>query len=238
MASRATPPETHTCECGQQFGPYKLGDKDYWPRACPACIIKINEEERLEEETGKLLRLGFQRRYLDADFDNLHDPKPSEAVIEACRSYAETLRTQTEPDGRGIYLWGPNGTGKTHLAVAITRHAYGHSLFVNTVRLFDELKRSYTTDSVCEIFEAARGARLLILDDLGSERPSDWVQERLYALLSHRWDEMLSTVVTSNIRPQDLTKIVGARSASRVLGSSLQLPVDGPDHRLFGAVAI
>lgn len=230
-------PASRTCSCGNPINPYSIGDLHYFATICPDCVEQRDQEEQKERTENNIVRLGFQRRYDGVDFDNLHDPKPSEAVINACRLFAEELKTEEEPSGKGLYLWGPNGTGKTHLAVAITRH-YGHSLFVNTLRLFDALKESYSTGISCEVFESARRARLLVLDDLGSERPSDWVRERLYALLSTRWDEMLSTVVTSNIDPRSLPDMIGERSASRVFGSTLQLFVDGPDHRLFNAAAV
>lgn len=230
-------PATRACSCGQLYQAYEIGGHQFWASACPACIAREDEAEKKEKAEGKLFHLGFQRRYAESDFDNLNDPKPSESVIEACRLYAEQIRSEEVPSGRGLYLWGPNGTGKTHLAVAITRH-YGHSLFVNTLRLFDELKKSYAEKMPCDVFEAARHVRLLVLDDLGSERPSGWVQERFYALLSTRWDEMLSTVVTSNYSPKELADVIGSRSASRVLGSCLTLHVDGPDHRMFTSAAI
>lgn len=235
--AKSSTEEARTCECGQVYRPYEIGGRTYWAKACPACIVKEQEAEEEAKHEAKLIDLGYQRRYAQSDFDNLSDPKPSDSVIEACRLFAEELRAEREPTGRGLYLWGPNGTGKTHLAVAITRH-FGHSLFVNTVRLFDQLKESYTTQSSCDIFEQARHVKLLVLDDLGSERPSGWVQERFYSLLSTRWDEMLHTVVTTNVAPQRLPDILGPSAASRVLGSCLTLHVDGPDHRLFASAAI
>lgn len=236
-ATPDAPEQTRTCACGQTYRAYELSGHSYWASACPDCIARADQDKEQEKYEDNLVRLGYQRRYFFSDFDNLHDPKPSESVIEACRLYAEELKAETEPTGRGLYLWGPNGTGKTHLAVAITRH-FGHSLFVNTVHLFDALKDSYALKERCEIFDAARHVKLLVLDDLGSERPSGWVQERFYSLLSSRWDEMLHTVVTSNVSPRDLKTIIGPSAASRVLGSCLTLHVDGPDHRLFASAAI
>jgi DNA replication protein DnaC len=121
--------------------------------------------------------------------------------------------------------------------VAITR-TFGHALFVSTLALFDALKTSYNTSEPCDVYESAKAVELLVLDDLGAERPTDWVQERLFALLSTRYDEMLSTVVTSNLSPTDLPRAIGQRSASRVLGSCLTMMVDGPDHRRYASAAI
>jgi len=225
------------CECGNPIPPYECNGHTYQARWCPACLEKKEAEERRINEEGKLVRLGFQKRFADSNFDNLHDPKPAPQVINACRNYALELVEQQHPTGKGIYLWGPNGTGKTHLAVAIIK-TYGHALFVSTIALFDAIKTSYNTGEPCDVYEASKNIDLLVLDDLGAERPTDWVQERLFALLSNRYDELLSTVVTSNHSPTDLPRIVGQRSASRILGSCLTIEVGGIDHRRFASAAI
>ena len=227
---------TVTCACGTPILPYVIGEYSYQATKCVECLKKEEEREAKAKEDGKLVSLGLQRRYRDSGFDNLHDPKPAEHIIETCRTYALTLAGQDEPTGQGLYLWGPAGTGKTHLAVAVAK-TYGHALFLNTLHLFDALKDSYQTKLRCEPYESARVAPLLILDDLGSERPTGWVQERLYSLLNNRWDEMLSTVFTSNYSPNDLEGIIGTRSASRVLGTCLTIEIDGPDHRRFTCAA-
>lgn len=228
---------TRSCKCGNEIYPYIINEKEYWATLCPACIDKQDDEEAKQKALDNLVHLGLQRRYMDSDFDNLHDPKPSEAILEAIKGYASEIAVQHNASGRGLYLWGPNGTGKTHLAAAVAKRVQ-EALFVNTLHLFDELKESYKTNEVCRIFESARYVHLLVLDDLGSERPTGWVQERLYALINTRWDEMLPTVYTSNHSPKELEDIIGTRSSSRVLGSCLTIHIDGPDHRRYACAAL
>jgi DNA replication protein DnaC len=240
MATVVLPASTtpKTCACGTPILPYELANgMTYYASACACCIERERQREAEADEAEQFDRLGYQRRYANADFDNLSDPKPAEHKIEAVRFYAQEVASEPQPSGKGLYLWGPNGTGKTHLAVAVSRTVKG-SLFLNTLRLFDKLKESYQTSEVCRTFEQARSARLLVLDDLGSERPTGWVQERFYALLNTRWDEMLPTVVTSNLSPAALQEAIGAASCSRILGTCLTVLIDGPDHRRFASANI
>lgn len=235
--AKTAPAAPKTCACGNPIYPYVIGTHSYQASFCPTCIEQQEKDEAEAKKASNIVTLGLQRRFLESSFDNLHDPKPSEAALCACRNYAEEIAGQKQPSGKGLYLWGPNGTGKTHLSVAVARTT-GHYLFVNTLLLIDALKRSFSTEEECEVYESARWAPLLVLDDLGKERHSEWTEERFFSLIASRWDEMLSTIVTSNYSPSELPKIVGAASASRILGSSLTVKIDGPDHRRFGMAAI
>jgi DNA replication protein DnaC len=230
-------PQTTTCSCGQPITPFMLGEHAYYGTLCSACERKRDLADQRQQEAEKVEDLGYQLRYQNATFDNLHEPRPEAHKIEAVRLYADELATAKERTGKGLYLWGPNGTGKTHLAVAASR-AVPKSLFVNTLYLFDQLKESYSTGEPCRIFNYARRADFLVLDDLGSERPSGWVQERLYALVNTRWDEMLPTLVTSNHAPAKLEEVLGSRTASRILGTCLTIFIDGPDHRRFACSSL
>lgn len=76
---------------------------------------------------------------------------------------------------------------------------------------------------------------LLILDDLGSERPTEWTAERLYALVNRRWLEERPTIVTSNLASGELQQAVGPRVYSRLVGNgSVGIGLSGPDRRRKG----
>lgn len=139
--------------------------------------------------------------------------------------------------GRGLYFCGDVGTGKTHLAVAVLNELIHRkrvpSLFVTVPEFLDNVRGAYNVPGrdMDEWMEAVKNAEFLVLDDLGSERPSAWVQERLFVIVNHRYREALPTVFTSNIGPKDLAAQLGERTASRIIAMCDWISLEGEDYR-------
>ena len=139
--------------------------------------------------------------------------------------------------GKGLYLCGGVGTGKTHLAVAVMneliRRKRVPSLFVTVPELLDNLRGAYNDPGrdLDEWMDAVKNADFLVLDDLGAEKPTDWVRERIFVLVNHRYREQLPTVFTSNIGPKDLAAQLGERTASRIIAMCDWIALEGEDYR-------
>ena len=142
-------------------------------------------------------------------------------------------------EGNGVWLHGSAGTGKTSLAMLISKTALeaGHSVAIYSMpRLLARIRRTYDADSNEEgylaFFDRLTSVDLLHIDDLGAEKRTDWVLEQLYAIVDRRYEERRSIVVTTNLDTDDLREQIGDRTVSRLLQMcDMEKPVFGDDWR-------
>lgn len=155
-----------------------------------------------------------------------------QTAYEASRQFAE------HPIG-WLIITGGYGCGKTHLAAAIANVQIERGdkvLFITVPDLLDHLRSSYSQSSEEEgysnRFEEVRTAPLLILDDMGTESPTAWAQEKLYQILNHRYMAQLPTVITTNHSLDELEP----RVRSRMLDMALcqQVIITAGDYRTSG----
>jgi DNA replication protein DnaC len=136
----------------------------------------------------------------------------------------------TQPQGRNLLLLGPVGTGKTHAAVAALRPAHDVGLVVSfwpISELFAALRPGEDQIMPDEICEADR----LVVDDIGTERMTDWSGEMLYLIVNRRWLDEAPTIFTSNLAPNDLAEVVGVRMFSRIVDRAVAVWFSGSDRR-------
>lgn len=213
----------------------------------PECERKNERREwelaRREARIRSLLRRsGLSERLKRCTLSNFNRFSNTAATraFEKVTAYIDGWEENREA-GRGLYLCGDVGTGKTHLAVAVMteliRRRRVPSLFVTVPELLDNLRLAYNDpgQDIDEWMHSVKSADLLVLDDLGSEKPTPWVQERLFVVIDHRYREMLPTIITSNIGPRDLGDKLGARTASRIVSMCEGIELDGPDYREVSA---
>lgn len=149
---------------------------------------------------------------------------------------------------QGLYLAGQVGTGKTHaawvataewcLATGTLPHGEDEHWTVGRVRptviftrmtdLLDDLRPG---DEARQRVRDCQYADLLVLDDLGAEKASEWTQERIYSVIDHRYVTCLPLIVTSNLPPTKLSGQTGERVASRLAEMCLVVPMTGRDRR-------
>lgn len=219
-------------------------DFEWYTHPCtPECEEKNDQREwelmrREARVTALRDKSGLPKRfkkYTFANFDQLVSENARNA-LQKVMAYSYDWEENREA-GRGLYLGGGVGIGKTHLAVAVMddliRGKRVPSLFVTVPELLDNLRGAYNDPGrdIDEWMNAVKNAELLVLDDLGSEKATAWVQERLFVIINHRYREALPTIITSNTRPKDLAAQVGERTASRIFSMCLGIELEGADYR-------
>jgi DNA replication protein DnaC len=180
----------------------------------------------------RLLAWGFPRRLLHATCEL--EPINA-AVAQATVDVQLYLQKFGKAEVPGLHLTGGNGVGKTHLAVAAARDLLQRRK-VRNARFWDvahlmSLLRHGSHDEQSALLRAAMRTQLLLLDDLGAERPSEWVAEQLGIILNHRWAEGLPVIATSNTSLDVVFKDLGPRTASRWPELFRLVDIEAPDYR-------
>jgi DNA replication protein DnaC len=153
------------------------------------------------------------------------------------RDYARRIDAQLDA-GRGLWIFGGVGTGKTTLAMLVSRHALdaGRSVAIYSMpRLLAELRETYDDDaeqSYTEMLDRLASVDLLHIDDFGAEQATPWVQEQFYALINARYEDERAVLVTTNIEQRDdLVEQIGERTVSRLQEMCELIPLFGDDAR-------
>ena len=109
-------------------------------------------------------------------------------------------------------------------------------MFVVTPDLLQSIRRGYDNPDAARtaqaIVDSARTIDILVLDDLGSEKPSDWVREQLFVLINARYEAELPTIITSNYGTADLVDRLGQRIVSRLIEMTTAITMTAPDYRM------
>lgn len=156
----------------------------------------------------------------------------------------ETIRNNPE---KGLYIHGDVGSGKTHIAHGIAHRSLTKEnplrvRFYNFTELLRIVRESYSQkfESYYEnpLNMLLDFTGLLIVDDVGAEKATDWVQEKLYEIVNTRYEEQLITIFTSNLSIQELADRVGDRIVSRIVEMCSVIELRGEDRRMEKAEKI
>lgn len=221
-----------------------------------ACIRSAGEQARkafVEREWPRWAAAEWKSslvppRFREASFATFQSRPGTEAALRACREYAKNFEPGVTTSG--LYLFGPFGGGKTHLAVATAREIVERTLisvtFKPVLSLLSEVKANFRRqrdDDEDDQYEeeqprrrsdpvaSAKGAEFLILDDLGQEYGTEFERSVIAEIICHRYDECLPTIYTSNLGDADLIKRLGGALVSRMWESTKGLQVGASDFR-------
>lgn len=139
-----------------------------------------------------------------------------------------------------VILFGLQGRGKTHLAVSCARDQQDKGFVVLTLKCVDLLNRIKLTyrmdrEAESEILDIMKDVDLLLIDDIGTENPTDWVLEKLYMVIDHRVEHKKSTIFTTNKDGEEMVHRLGGALTSRIWGAGGlegQYEIEGRDWRV------
>ncbi|WP_457677809.1 ATP-binding protein [Thermovibrio sp.] len=178
-------------------------------------------------------------RYRECKFKNYYPQTPYQLrALKICREFF-FLYPFVE---KGIVLYGPPGTGKTHLAVATLKNVIEYKglrgIFCDFRGLLISLRNSFSSpsDSTAEILDSARRAPLLVLDDVGAERNTEWAKEMLAEIVNFRYTHNLPTIITTNLTfdssgEESFVSKFDGRTESRIYDMCKIVKVEGNDRR-------
>lgn len=142
------------------------------------------------------------------------------------------------------YIHGPIGTGKTHLLCSMLREHIGNCScrYIDVGTMLELIKGSYNSPRIVMDEDEEESKQdnalsyfqdipVLALDDLGSERLTDWSLSTIKSLLNHRYNEMLITLITSNLSLDELSKELDVRVSSRLAQMCKIIQLTGQDRR-------
>jgi DNA replication protein DnaC len=192
--------------------------------------------QRIALAKARSLSAVIPRRYRDVAFERPPVTEIEPQVVAATRRFADEIDERLDR-GRGLWFMGPVGTGKTTLAMLVSKAALsaGRSVAIYSLpRLLNEVRDTYRADrSHVELLDRLTAVDLLHIDDVGAERTNDWVLEELYSIVNARYEDERSMIITTNILDREaLCEQINARTVSRLTEMCDELPLVGHDRRM------
>lgn len=179
------------------------------------------------------------KHYRGVSFDRPPVPEIARVapeVVQNVRRYVRDIDKNLDA-GRGLWLMGDVGTGKTTLAMIASKAAIevGRSVAIYSLpRLLNLVRDAIESDAGKLAFlDRLAAVDLLHIDDFGAENTTEWVLEQLYSIVNTRYEDERAMIVTTNLKYEDLIEQLGERTVSRLVAiCGNGLPLFGNDGRL------
>lgn len=203
-------------------------------------VKNLTREERVKRVYKALLNdFKIPKRFEGKNFDNYQPSEKNKKGFARVKKYAENFEERFQ-NGDWLLMTGGYGLGKTHLALAAAKEilkyfavkhidrnpnqiyyagATEKIIFTTSSELIQDIRDSYDSDNVNEqeVMNRFKTTPLLIIDDLGTEKASEWQQEKMYIILDYRYRELLPTIITTNLEWEELENHISLRVIERMI---------------------
>lgn len=195
---------------------------------CPICASNKRDMQELERKRCQF-RIVQQssaripKRFGQKTFADFVVSNPAQQIaLEACTDYVDNF-SKHRREGRCMLLLGKVGTGKTHLAIASANHLINECMVKAVYRtvgtLISEIRATFNErsgESEAHILREVIGADLLVLDEVGATKQSEFELATLFSIINGRYEQCRPTIIVSNLSPAELNDAIGARCVDRI----------------------
>lgn len=223
----------------------KFGDKTHVVRCVCKCESKELEEkkrqEEYEEQMRRINRLKeasmMDKKYREVTFDKYEVREENKKVFEMAKKYADRFQNMYKKN-QGLLLYGPVGTGKSFTAACIGNYLLDNAKPVIMTSFVKILQDIWENDREAEYITILNSASLLIVDDLGTERETDYALEKVYNIIDSRVRANKPMIITSNLELNDMMECEDIRKKriyDRILECCYPMYVGGKSFRMMKA---
>lgn len=166
--------------------------------------VELKQRREIERKFS-ISSLG--ERFAESRFGAFNLREGAENAAKQAHSYAKSFGEYGE---NSLLIWGESGNGKSHLAAAVCHYLREREyipVFMNVPELLERIRSTFrksSKETEMEIMDAVRNCDLLVLDDIGSEKVSDWVLDVLFRIIDGRYRKKKPTLFTTNFSPTEL----------------------------------
>src|SRR5579859_8276402 len=226
--------------------------------AAGARVARVCGCQRAARNEHRIAAARIPKRYRHCSLDSYEtgfrgaDLSMRQALLTA-RRFVESYPVET--DGKGLLITGAIGVGKTHLAVgmllALVEEKGAHALFYDYRELLKQIQHSYNpqvNSTELDVLKPVFEAEVLVLDELGAQKPTDWVWDTVALILNTRYNDKRTTIITTNYpdlapagsgltttqratREETLGDRIGERMRSRLAEMCVRVEMTGADFR-------
>lgn len=223
----------------------KFGDKTHVVRCVCKCESKELEEkkrqEEYEEQMRRINRLKeasmMDKKYREVTFDKYEVREENKKVFEMAKKYVDRFQDMYKKN-QGLLLYGPVGTGKSFTAACIGNYLLNNAKPVIMTSFVKILQDIWENDREAEYITILNSASLLIIDDLGTERETDYALEKVYNIIDSRVRANKPMIITSNLELNDIMECEDIRKKriyDRILECCYPMYVGGKSFRMMKA---
>ena len=223
----------------------QFGDKTHVVRCVCKCESKEMEEkkrqEEYEEQMHRINRLKeasmMDKKYREVTFEKYEVREENKKAFEMAKKYASRFQDMYKKN-QGLLLYGPVGTGKSFTAACIGNYLLNNAKPVIMTSFVKILQDIWENDREAEYITILNSASLLIIDDLGTERETDYALEKVYNIIDSRVRANKPMIITSNLELNDMMECEDIRKKriyDRILECCYPMYVGGKSFRMMKA---